>query len=155
MLLENFENKLYTKDELLKITEYNIYMKYTVKENGEMFDYYLPSDVENVELDDNFDLDKELENNNVGFIYLPIFDALPFMESEANERIWICNNLNTDNPKVDILLKKYNLKPEDCDQFYLGYWSGILATCRFLTESDSIDESRLRDPSVLTDIKEI
>ena len=77
------------------------------------------------------------------------------VEKEASDRVWYDRKWPADvyrNDKsltekhrkqildaIEEVKTKYDIKEGECDDFYHGYWSGILALCRILLADEEFD----------------
>lgn len=88
------------------------------------------------------------------------------IEREACDRVWLDrSDIGTEHEPEGIsenirqralverkrIMKEYEINPEDCDDFYHGYWSGILALCRFLGGVSEPDINSIRNRDELLD----
>lgn len=90
----------------------------------------------------------DFDESTTEFFALTNYDKLGQVEDEAFNRIWF-DRSDPNAPENIIKIqekvaKEYNIDPEECDDFYHGYWSGILAMCRFLGD-DGYEIEDLRE----------
>ena len=54
---------------------------------------------------------------------------------EASDRVWL-DRSNFENPEMRDLqqeiIDRWDIDLSECDDFYHGYWSGILAACKLI-----------------------
>lgn len=83
--------------------------------------------------------EEDLDEATTGTFSLTNYDKLGELEDEAFYRIWFDrSDPNAPENIVKIqekVAKQYNINAKECDDFYHGYWSGILAMCRFLSDN--------------------
>ena len=68
-------------------------------------------------------------------------EAIAKLEEAAFERVWLLRHKPNINPKIDEIAdrakKQYNIKKSQiCNDFYRGYWYGILGFSRALLNNE-------------------
>lgn len=153
-MIEPLDNKLYTKAEVEALLKERPETYFETKEDGELYDYYVFSRPKNdrTKIGDptySEELINELfDRDKLGIIFLDNYKLLNKIESEAFDRVWFDRSkVGSDQEDPDMpeevrdrifeklmdIVEKYEIDPEECDDFYHGYWSGILALSRFLS----------------------
>lgn len=144
-------NKTYTKEEFKKLLETKNIGSYFINDTGNFYDTYICAK------HDLSDKERELlDDGKLGLFEIANYDQLGEIETEACDRIWFDrSSLDTTSEKVlaaqKEVIAKYGIKPEECDDFYHGYWSGILALCRYLAAGSQVDIEDLRSGDGLLD----
>lgn len=83
--------------------------------------------------------EEDLDEATTGLFYLTNYGKLNELEDEAFRRVWLTHS-EPDAPENIIkiqekIAEEYNIDPKECNDFYSGYWSGVLAMCRFLSDN--------------------
>jgi len=154
--------RLYTRDEFKTLlgTDHTIgYYNRPLEE--ELFEYYVCNN--KTLTDEEIAL---FEDNKLGFYNILNIDKLGDIEYEASQRLWFDRSaVGTEDEPKDMpeefrnkilakqaeVIKQFDIDPEECDDFYHGYWSGILAMCRYLNYGKDADLDDLRSGNGLLD----
>ena len=94
--------------------------------------------------------DEYLYYENVGHFSLLDFESIPDIMNEACDKVWYARALRVGKKNTNDVIQKieqtYGLtKSEGKDSFFYGYWSGILAFARYISEDYDRNLDVLRD----------
>lgn len=148
------KNIIYTKLEFKKLLKSeNKYFigEYYLNSKGTFADYYIALGSKL-----NKEQNELLDNDKLEFFSLVKFDKLSSIEDQAFDRVWydrnnmeLINKLNSKEKKTVLdnikrIKNKYKIDDSKINDFYHGYWSGILALTRYL-KSNMFDEKDLTE----------